>query len=74
MRDLFSRIFPSELASSSKSIFSKEASLILNCSSYSSNYVFLDSSSGCSKLIVIDKSCPSRPLLVTVKFTVVIRA
>lgn len=74
MRDLLSRILPSEFASSSNSIFSNEASLILNYSSYSSNWVFLDSNSGCSKLIVIDRSCPSRPLLVTVKFTVVIRA
>jgi hypothetical protein len=74
MSDLFSRILPSELASSSNSIFSNEASLILNYSSYSSSYVFLDSSSGYSKLIVIDRSYPSRPLFVTVKLTVVIRA
>ena len=74
MSCLLSKMFPYELPSSNSNCFSKPANWIWSLSSSSRSYVFLLSSSGCSKLIVIERSWPSRPLFVTVKFTFVTKA
>ena len=62
---LFSKMFPSELDSSSNSCCSIASSWIFSSSSAASSVDFCCSSSGCSCWIVIPSSWPSRPDSVT---------
>mmetsp|Transcript_18722 Transcript_18722/g.50765 ORF Transcript_18722/g.50765 Transcript_18722/m.50765 type:complete len:246 (-) Transcript_18722:3304-4041(-) len=69
MSFLFSRMLPSDSASSVSSRCSIPSSSILSWSSAASSVDFFDSSSGCSCWMVRPSSCSSRPDAVTEKLT-----